>query len=61
MTHVYYDVETQVMAEIERLEREAQLIRQRAERTLRDSEKRVLNRQADEIREHIGCLLPNLS
>ena len=61
MTHVNYDLEGQVLAEVARLEREAQQIRQRADRTAREDEKRVLNRQAEEIHEHIGWLLPDLS
>jgi hypothetical protein len=60
MTHVY-DLEAEVLAEIERLEREAQRLRNLAERPAPDDERRALGRRADEIKEQIGCLLPNLS
>jgi hypothetical protein len=63
MTHVY-DLEAEVLAEIERLEREAQRLRDLAERPAPDAdddERRALGRRADEIKEQIGCLLPNLS
>jgi hypothetical protein len=60
MSHVY-NLETEIIDEIERLEREAQRIRERARRAHREDDQRTLGRQADEIREHIRCLLPNLS
>jgi hypothetical protein len=60
MTHVY-DLEAEVIAEIERLEREAQRIRDLARCPGPEDEQRVLDRRAEEIKEQIGCLLPNLS
>jgi hypothetical protein len=60
MTHAY-DLEAEVLAEIERLEREAQRIRDLAKSPAPDAEQRVLDRRAEEIKEQIGCLLPNLS
>ena len=50
-----------MIAEIERLEREAQRIRDLAKSPAPDAEQRVLDRRAEEIKEQIGCLLPNLS
>ena len=61
MTHVNYDLEAQVLAEIERLEREAQQVRERIKRAAREEDKRQLNGVAEKIRENIAVLLPNLS
>ena len=60
MTHVY-DLEAEVIAEIERLEREAQRIRDLANRPAPGDERRALARRTAEIREQIGRLLPDLS
>ena len=60
MTHVY-DLEAEVLAEIERMEREAQRLRDLAKCLTAGEEQRALDRKADRIREQIGCMLPNLS
>ena len=61
MTDVDYDPEDQVLAEVARLEREAQQIRERVKRAAREEDRRQLNRLAERIRENIAVLLPNLS
>ena len=60
MTHVY-DLEAEVLAEIERMEREAQRLRDLAKRRAPEDERRALELKADRIREEIGLLLPDLS
>ena len=60
MTHVY-NLEAEVIAEIERLEREAQRIRDLANRPAPEEERRTFDHKADQLREQIGCLLPTLS
>ena len=61
MTHVHDDLESEVLAEIARLERDAQQIRHRIKRAAREEDKRQLNQLAARIRENIAVLLPNLS
>jgi hypothetical protein len=51
-----YNPESETIAEIERLELEARMIRQRVEHATNQDDKRVLNRQLQEIKEQIEYL-----
>lgn len=51
-----YNPESETIAEIERLELEARSIRQRVEHATNQDDKRVLNRQLQEIKEQIEYL-----
>lgn len=51
-----FDAEQQAIAEIERLELESRNIRRRVEHAHTEQDKRVLNRQMDEIRRDIDTL-----
>jgi hypothetical protein len=56
-----YNPESDVMAEIERLELEARQIRRSVEHARSEEDKRVLNRQLDELKdqiEHLRSRLP---
>jgi len=56
-----YNPESDIIAEIERLELEARDIRRRVEHAHNEEDKRVLNRQLDEIKqqiEHLRTRLP---
>lgn len=56
-----YNPESDIIAEIERLELEARDIRRRVEHAHHDEDKRVLNRQLEEIKtqiEHLRSRLP---
>ena len=56
-----YNPESDIIAEIERLELEARDIRRRVEHAHTDQDKRVLNRQLEEIKtqiEHLRSRLP---
>jgi hypothetical protein len=56
-----YNPESDVMAEIERLELEARQIRRSVEHARNEEDKRVLNRQLDELKdqiEHLRSRLP---
>jgi len=56
-----YNPESEVMAEIERLELEARQIRRSIEHAHNDADKRVLNRQLAELKEqleHLRARLP---
>ena len=56
-----YNPETEVMAEIERLELEARQIRRSVEHARNANDKRVLNRQLEELKgqiEHLRTRLP---
>jgi hypothetical protein len=56
-----YNPESDVMAEIERLELEARQIRRSVEHARNQEDKRVLNRQLDELKtqiEHLRSRLP---
>jgi hypothetical protein len=56
-----YNPESDVMAEIERLELEARQIRRSVEHARNEEDKRVLNRQLDELKdqiEHLRARLP---
>lgn len=51
-----YNPESEVMAEIERLELEARQIRRSVEHARTEADKRVLNRQLQELKEQIERL-----
>ena len=51
-----YNPESDVMAEIERLELEARDIRRRVEHARTEADKRVLNKQLEELKEQINYL-----
>ena len=51
-----YNPESEVIAEIERLELEARSIRRRVEHARNEADKRVLNRQLQELKEQIEHL-----
>ena len=51
-----YNPESDVIAEIERLELEARSIRRRVEHVRNEQDKRVLNRQLQELKEQIEFL-----
>lgn len=51
-----YNPETEVVTEIERLELEARDIRRRVEHARTEADKRVLNRQLEELKEQITYL-----
>jgi hypothetical protein len=55
-----YNPESQVMAEIERLERESRDIRKRIEHAQSEQDKRVLNKQLAEIKNDIELLRAKL-
>lgn len=55
MSHVY-NPESDIIAEIERLELEARSIRRRVEHATNQDDKRVLNRQLQELKEQIEYL-----
>ena len=55
-----YNPESNVMAEIERLELEGREIRKRVEHARNEDDKRVLNRQLTELREQIESLRSRL-
>lgn len=55
-----YNPESDVMAEIERLELEARNIRRRVEHVRNEADKRVLNRQLQELKEQINYLRSRL-
>lgn len=55
MSHVY-NPESDIIAEIERLELEARSIRRRVEHATNQNDKRVLNRQLQELKEQIEYL-----
>lgn len=59
MSHVY-NPEADVIAEIERLELEARSIRRRVEHVRNQDDKRVLNRQLQELKEQIEYLKARL-
>jgi peptidoglycan hydrolase CwlO-like protein len=51
-----YNPESDIIAEIERLEMEARSIRRRVEHVRNEQDKRVLNRQLQELKEQIEFL-----
>lgn len=51
-----YNPESDIIAEIERLELEARSIRRRVEHVRNEQDKRVLNRQLQELKEQIEFL-----
>jgi predicted nucleic acid-binding Zn-ribbon protein len=51
-----YNPESEIIAEIERLEMEARSIRRRVEHVRNEQDKRVLNRQLQELKEQIEFL-----
>ena len=51
-----YNPESELMAEIERLELETRDIRRRIEHARSEEDKRVLNRQLDELKQQIEAL-----
>jgi hypothetical protein len=55
-----YNPESEVMAEIERLELEARQIRRSVEHARSEADKRVLNRQLEELKEQIRLLRSRL-
>jgi hypothetical protein len=55
-----YNPEADIMAEIERLEVESRDIRKRVEHARAEADKRVLNKQLEEIREQIDVLRAKL-
>jgi hypothetical protein len=55
-----YNPEADVIAEIERLELEARSIRRRVEHVRNQDDKRVLNRQLQELKEQIEFLKARL-
>ena len=55
-----YNPESDVMAEIERLELEARDIRQRIEHARTEDDRRVLNRQLGELKDQIEFLRKKL-
>jgi hypothetical protein len=59
MSHVY-NPESDTVAEIERLELEARDIRRRVEHARTEADKRVLNKQLDELKTQIQYLRTRL-
>ena len=59
MSHVY-NPESETVAEIERLELEARDIRRRVEHAHNEEDKRVLNKQLEEIKQEIELLRAKL-
>ena len=55
-----YNPESEIMAEIERLELEARDIRRRVEHAKAEEDKRVLNQQLNELEEQINVLREKL-
>ena len=55
-----YNPEADIIAEIERLELEARAIRRRVEHVSNNDDRRVLNRQLQEIKEQIAHLKSRL-
>jgi len=55
-----YNPESDIIAEIERLEMEARLIRRRVEHAHNEEDKRVLNRQLQELQDQIEYLKTRL-
>ena len=55
-----YNPESDCMAEIERLELEARDIRRRIEHVRTEQDRRVLNRQLQELEEQVGYLQARL-
>ena len=55
-----YNPESDVMAEIERLELEGREIRKRVEHARNEDDKRVLNRQLEELKRQIELLQARL-
>ena len=55
-----YNPESEVMAEIERLELEARNIRRSVEHARTEADRRVLNRQLQELKEHLEILRARL-
>lgn len=55
-----YNPESDTIAEIERLEMEARSIRRRVEHARNEQDKRVLNRQLQEIKEQVEYLKSRL-
>ena len=55
-----YNPESDVIAEIERLELEARDIRRRVEHAHNDEDKRVLNRQLEELEKQVDFLRARL-
>jgi peptidoglycan hydrolase CwlO-like protein len=55
-----YNPESDIIAEIERLEMEARSIRRRVEHVRNEQDKRVLNRQLQELKEQIEYLKTRL-
>jgi peptidoglycan hydrolase CwlO-like protein len=55
-----YNPESNVMAEIERLELESREIRRRIEHAHNENDKRVLNRQLEELKNQIEILQARL-
>jgi hypothetical protein len=55
-----YNPESEVIAQIERLELEAREIRQRIEHAHNDEDRRVLNRQLGELKDEIEYLRKRL-
>jgi PleD family two-component response regulator len=55
-----YNPESDIMAEIERLELEARNIRRSIEHARTEEDKRVLNRQLDELKEQVQILRARL-
>jgi hypothetical protein len=55
-----YNPESNVMAEIERLELEGREIRKRVEHARNEDDKRVLNRQLEELKQQIEFLQAKL-
>ena len=55
-----YNPESEIIAEIERLEMEARSIRRRVEHVRNQQDKRVLNRQLQELKEQIEYLKTRL-
>ena len=55
-----YNPESEIIAEIERLELEARQIRKTVEHTKNEEDKRVLNRQLQELKDQIDLLRARL-
>jgi hypothetical protein len=55
-----YNPESEIMAEIERLELESRDIRKRIEHAHNEDDKRVLNRQLEELQQQIEILQAKL-
>ena len=55
-----YNPESDLMAEIERLELESRDVRRRVEHARNEADKRVLNRQLDELKQQVELLQAKL-